>query len=71
MSWSRRKPKWDWKAFLTEDEASEVRDSERQIEHARHIIATFQPGLALIQNRAIHRAKYHAAMGGQGSGKNG
>ena len=60
MSWAPRKPKWAWRDFLTEEEAAEVRDLERKIMHAKHIIALAMPVLNPIRNRAIHRAKQAA-----------
>ncbi len=56
--WTPRPRKWDWRAFLTEDEAAEVAAADK-------VKAEWQRRQALcakIQNRAIQRAKYAAGV---------
>lgn len=55
-SWRPRKSKWPWRDFLTEEEASEVRDLERKQESARYEMMQATMLLNPIRNRAIHRA---------------
>lgn len=64
MAWESKRGKWDWRAYLTEDEASVIRVADRQAEQ----IAKMQKQWGerwrlrrqLIVNRAIQRAKYDA-----------
>lgn len=52
-AWTPRPRKWDWRAFLTEDEAAEVAAADKaKAEWQRR-----QALCAKIQNRAIQRAK--------------
>ncbi len=54
---STRPPKWDWRAFLTEDEAAQVEAADR----ARAEWQRLRAAKAFIQNRAIQRAKFAAS----------
>lgn len=54
--WTPRPRKWDWRAFLTEEEAVEVAAADRAKAEWQHRQAL----CAKIQNRAIQRAKYAA-----------
>lgn len=55
-AWSKRPPKWDWRAFLTEEEAAQVARADAAKAEWRRLQAL----RAGIQNRAIQRAKYAA-----------
>lgn len=57
-NWSKRAPKWDWRHFLTEDEAAQVAAAEA----AKAEWQRLQTVRAGIQNRAIQRAKYAASL---------
>jgi hypothetical protein len=64
MSWTPRETMWDWRAFLTPDEARIIERSDRsaeRIERARKLHEQrFGRTRQLIVNRALHRAKYSA-----------
>lgn len=61
-NWKPRDAMWDWRSFLTEDEAAIIARSDRsaeRIERARKLHEErFGRARQLIVNRAIHRAKY-------------
>lgn len=65
MAWKPQPAKWNWRKFLTPDEASDIDRSDAEaakIERARIEYATrWQRRRQLIVNRAIQRAKYAAA----------
>lgn len=52
--WAKREPRWNWRAYLTEDEAAIVAKAEA----AKTEWLRLQAERAAIQNRAIQRAKY-------------
>ncbi len=54
--WSKPAQKWDWRAFLTEEEAAQVSAADA----AKAEWQRFQAIRASIQNRAIQRARYAA-----------
>jgi cell division protein FtsL len=56
MTWQPRQPKWDWRRFLTSEEAKVLREADAAKERWRKLNAE----RATITNRAIQRAKYHA-----------
>jgi hypothetical protein len=62
--WEPQPAMWDWRAFLTPDEARVIERSDRsleRIERARKLHEQrFGRNRQLIVNRAIHRAKYAA-----------
>lgn len=59
--WKPRETKWDWRSFLTADEAATIAPLEAEAAKLRarlsEIAAVRQP----MQNRAIQRAKYAAS----------
>jgi len=61
-AWAKRPPRWNWRAYLTEDEAAIVAQSEK----AKAEWQRLQAQRAAIQNRAIQRAKYEAGLKEQG-----
>lgn len=64
MAWKPQRKKWDWRAFLTPQEAQIIADSDRakraikvaQLEYGEK----YQRDRMIIVNRAIQRAKYTA-----------
>lgn len=64
MIWSPKPGKWNWKAYLTADEARLIERADRsaaRIERARQLHEEkFGRQRQLVVNRAIHRAKYAA-----------
>lgn len=72
MTWKRKRRKWNWRAFLTADEASLIRASERQAEQIEKMQKEWNERWhdrrSLIVNRAIQRAKYDAATGDRRDG---
>lgn len=56
MSWQRRKPKWDWKNFLTVEEKQVLARADKAKKEWRRLNVE----RAMITNRAIQRAKYSA-----------
>lgn len=56
--WSKPAAKWNWRAYLTEDEAAEVAAADK----AKAKWQRLQAVRAGIQNRAIQRAKYAASV---------
>lgn len=69
MSWKARRKKWDWRAFLTADEAQAIAQADiakRAVTNAqRDYRKKFQRERMLIVNRAIQRAKYTASAAGE------
>lgn len=63
--WKPKNAMWDWRAFLSADEAKIIERSDRsadRIDLARRLHEErFGRTRQLIVNRAIHRAKYAAA----------
>ena len=57
MKWKRRKPKWDWRKFLTDDEHASLKKADA----AKAAWLALNRERAAITNRAIQRAKYAAA----------
>jgi hypothetical protein len=56
MTYAPRKPKWDWRAFLTVEEADKLSEAW---DAKQHWLALNRERAA-ITNRAIQRAKYAA-----------
>lgn len=51
-----RKPKWDWRKFLTADEKAIIANADK----AKAEWLRLNQSRAAITNRAIQRAKFHA-----------
>lgn len=62
MNWKPKPEKWDWRKFLTSDEAAIVRASDDDAAAIERLRADYRKRWALrrqlIVNRAIQRAKY-------------
>lgn len=56
--YAKRKPKWDWRAYLTADELAVLSAADR----AKAAWLKLNKERAGITNRAIQRAKYAARM---------
>lgn len=61
MARKARKPKYDWWAFLTPQEAKELEKLDEFIGECRLDASEASRSRHAIVNRAIHRAKYHAS----------
>lgn len=55
-NYQKKKPKWDWRKFLTREEEQILKDADA----AKVLWLTLNKGRAAITNRAIQRAKYAA-----------
>lgn len=62
MAWKPKPPMWDWRAFLTADEAAIIAQSDIAVRQIEKLRVAYAKGLStkrqVIVNRAIHRAKY-------------
>ncbi len=56
MPYQKRKNKWPWRDFLTEEEAETLALADAAKDEWKRL----NKERALITNRAIQRAKYHA-----------
>lgn len=56
MTWKPRKPKWDWRAYLTAEERAILAAADK----AKVAWQELNKQRAGIANRAIQRAKYDA-----------
>ena len=63
-TWTKREPRWNWRAYLTTDEAATVARAET----AKAEWQRLQAERAAIQNRAIHRAKSEVGLKERGGG---
>lgn len=54
--YEKRKPKWDWRAYLTAEELAVLAKADK----AKADWLKLNKERAGITNRAIQRAKYHA-----------
>jgi hypothetical protein len=57
MSWCKPVAKWPWRDFLTEEEAKIILRADNAKAEWKRLVAE----KAMIQNRALQRAKYAAA----------
>lgn len=57
MTYKPRKPKWDWRAFLTSEEKAMLQKADE----AKAAWQKLNQNRAGIANRALQRAKYAAA----------
>lgn len=55
--YQKRKPKWDWRSFLTPEEMAVLAAADE----AKKAWLKLNKERASITNRAIQRAKYHAS----------
>ncbi len=62
--YEKRKPKWDWRAYLTADELAVLAAADK----AKADWLKLNKDRAGITNRAIQRAKYAAAQNGEDDG---
>jgi hypothetical protein len=62
--YEKRKPKWDWRSFLTPEEKSALARADK----AKAAWLKLNKERASITNRAIQRAKYAAAQRGEDDG---
>lgn len=54
MTWKKRKPKWDWRSVLTDEEREFIDKADRlRVEWLQ-----LQPQRTFIINRAIQRCRY-------------
>ncbi len=59
MTWKPPEPKWDWRKFLTREEAIEIEYTDRKIDQAKSLMLDVKRSdRSLIMNRAIARARY-------------
>ena len=64
MTYLPRKPKWRWRDYLTVEEAKVL----KRADEAKSKWLEINRERAVIQNRAIQRAKYAAAKKGANNG---
>lgn len=57
MAFAKRKPKWDWRLYLTAEEKAVLEKADR----AKAVWLLLNKERAGITNRAIHRAKHAAS----------
>lgn len=62
MRWKPRAPKWNWKAYLTKEEAVVIRRADRAQARLKREARRWSARRLPIQNRAIQRAKYAAGV---------
>ena len=62
--YEKRKPKWDWRSFLTPEEKAALTVADK----AKTAWLKLNKERAAITNRAIQRAKYAAAQRGEDDG---
>lgn len=62
--YEKRKPKWDWRSFLTPEEKAVLTTADK----AKTAWLKLNKERAGITNRAIQRAKYAAAQRGEDDG---
>lgn len=58
MAWKRRKPKHDWRVYLTTEEAKRVGELDRIAQEIDAKRSALTRERYLITNRAIQRARY-------------
>lgn len=67
MTWTPKPKKHDWRAYLTPSEERAIQKADAAREKIRLLTEAwsekFGRDYMLIQNRAIHRAKYDAETG--------
>ena len=65
MAWKTQRGKWNWRAYLTEEEAKTVKEADEDRASIERLQKDWTRRHSLkrqmIVNRAIHRAK-HAAL---------
>ena len=65
MTWVRKREKWNWRHFLTQEEETFMReadaDAAKIAEQQAAWSRKYQPDRMKIVNRAIQRAKYYEA----------
>lgn len=65
MPWKSKRGRWNWRAFLTEDEAVTIRIADKQADQIEKMrrgwTERWGRKRSMIVNRAIQRAKYAAS----------
>ncbi|WP_454629695.1 hypothetical protein [Bradyrhizobium cenepequi] len=66
MTWITKRGKWNWRSFLTKEEADFMREADAEAKRIAVAQSAFQKKYGLQRmktvNRAIQRAKYAAGQ---------